>query len=155
MLLACDHSCAEQPEPTPVPIEQKLYALESEDDYVKRCLEQRRICAMAFVPSKEQDEEEHEKALAALEALSDARQPGDAFLIMWVDGTKATEFRRKLDLAFDLPTFTAVSPKKKAYAPFRGAFTPKAMGEFLDSVKSGFKRTISQPDFPAALFDKQ
>lgn len=142
-------------EPTPVPLEQKLYALESDADYTKYCVEQRRICAIGFVPSKEQDEEEHDKAVKALEALAAEREAGDAFLVMWVDGAKATGFRRTLDLAFDLPTFAVASPKKKGYAPFRGAFTPKAMGEFLDSIKHGVKRTHPLPDFPASLFDTQ
>lgn len=132
-----------------------MYALETEADYTKYCVEQRRICAMAFVPSKDQDEEEHNKAIETLHTLADAREPGDAFLVMWVDGSKTTGFHRALDLAVDLPTFVAVSPKKKGYAPFRGAFTAKAMGDFLDSVKLGTKKTIPLASFPSALFDKQ
>jgi hypothetical protein len=142
-----------QAEPTPVPLEQKLYALETDADYTKYCVEQRRICAIGFVPSKEQDEEEHDKAVKALETLATAREAGDAFLVMWADGAKTTGFRRTLDLAFDLPTLAVVSPKKKGFAPFRGAFTPKTMGEFLDSVKHGVKRTHPVPDLPATLFD--
>lgn len=129
--------------------------MESEADYSKYCVEQRRICAIAFVPAKEHDEEEHARALATLEELVEAREPGDAFLVMWADGSKTTSFRRALDLAVDLPTFAAVSPKKKGYAPFRGAFTAKAMGEFLDNVKAGAKKTIPLSDFPASLLDKQ
>lgn len=148
------HSEDDEAASTPVPLEQKLYALESEADYTKYCVEQRRICAIAFVPPKDIEEDDHARALTALEELVKARAPGDAFLIMWTEGS-TNSFRRTLDLAMDLPTFAAVNPKKKGYVPFRGAFTAKAMGEFLDSVKTGAKRTIPLSDFPTALFDKQ
>jgi protein disulfide-isomerase A6 len=143
----------EKADSTPTPLAQKLYALESEEDFKKYCSEQRRICAIGFVPSKEIDEEEHNKAVQTLEALASAREPGDAFLVMWADGVKAAEFSRRLDLAVDLPTFAVLSAKKKGYAAFRGAFTPSALGDFLDGIKSGAKKTFSLGDnFPTKLY---
>ncbi len=145
-------STFQQSDPAPVPEEPKLHALATEEDWQTKCVEQRRICAVAFLPSKDIDEEEHAKFVNVLESLVTKRGARDAFSIMWVDANKASKFRRALDLAVDLPSFAVVSPKKKGYSPFIGPFTDKAMGEFLDKVLSGSKRTIPVESVPP-LFD--
>jgi protein disulfide-isomerase A6 len=136
---------------TPPPPPPQVWALEKEEDYVSKCVDQRAVCAIAFLPPKEVDEDQHASYLNVLQELFTKRGPKDAFVIMWADGSKTTGFRKALDLAVDLPNFIVLSPHKKRYNPFIGAFAAGPMSEFMDRILQG-KRSISVDKLPP-LFD--
>jgi len=141
----------QQKTPSPPPKAEeppKLVELQTQKDFEENCVEKGGLCAIAFIPPAEVDEEERKKDLDVLEQLV-AKQTRVTFRYMWVDGKKESKFREAFGLSQDLPVLAVLNPGKKRYAPFLGAFTADAISDFTEKILLGSKKTVPLDELPS------
>ena len=70
------------------------------------------------------------------------------FRFMWVDGIKYHKFCEDFGKGEDLPSMVVLSPLKKVFTPFVGAFEEESMRSFLGKVTHGKKRSSTIDRIP-------
>lgn len=131
-----------QPEPA------KLHALTTQDDFSQVCLNKRGLCVIAFIPPRENDPQYHDSRLEVVQELLKKRGAG-TFRFMWVDGEKEEKFKDSFAPAADLPVLIVLSPQKKRYGRFVGAWTLESMDSYLDNILSGRGSTSPLDPLPS------
>jgi len=108
-----------------------------------------KICVIAALPhildSQKAGRLQYQETLA--EVAKKFR--GTPFNFLWYEGGAQPALEKATDLTFGFPAVVAVHSKKKVAIVQRGAFTLKAVGEFLNKVLGGRKQdAIRLNDIP-------
>ncbi|KAL6080578.1 Protein disulfide-isomerase 2-3 [Balamuthia mandrillaris] len=116
----------------------------TQKDWEVKCLSQRALCGLAFLPS-----EDREKYVSLVEQLAADRRSNGAVVFLWIDGEKESKFRNDFGVSDNLPGLVLLSPHKKRAADFKGAFEATNINEFVDKVLRGAKTTFPLDPIPS------
>jgi len=73
---------------------------------------------------------------------------GKPFKFGWMQGGAQLDFESRFELTFGYPSLVAINLDRKRYVVQRGAFTAKAISEFLQDVMQGRESTVSFDELP-------
>eukprot|EP01089_Gocevia_fonbrunei_P011310 TRINITY_DN2451_c0_g1_i2.p1 TRINITY_DN2451_c0_g1~~TRINITY_DN2451_c0_g1_i2.p1 ORF type:complete len:218 (-),score=52.72 TRINITY_DN2451_c0_g1_i2:261-914(-) len=125
------------PVPTPEPEIPSLHHIQNQNEFKDQCIENRGICLIAFLPSKENDPEYFDGLVNVLNELVEQQGTKSAFRIMYLDGEKESKAKDAFSPGADLPKLVALSPRKKRFGEFIGSWTVESISRFTEKILSG------------------
>ncbi|RMX63306.1 hypothetical protein DD238_006598 [Peronospora effusa] len=73
---------------------------------------------------------------------------GKPFKFGWMQGGDQPDFENRFELTFGYPSLVAINLDRKRYVVQRGAFTAKAISEFLQDIIQGRESTVGFDELP-------
>jgi protein disulfide-isomerase A6 len=113
---------------------QKQFKEECLDKPMGMCL----LSFMVLEPDFEESVKEHKAQLEVLKAVKKTIHDKTlGFRVFWLDALTERKLMDKFMLSDQVPSLLIISPSKKIYRPFTGAFEEKSIIDFLNETSKG------------------
>jgi len=132
----------QQKAPEPEPFNPEIKQIKTQKELKEECLDKPiGMCLLSFLvlePDFEESVKEHQAQLEILKAVKKgAHDKSLSFRVLWIDALAERKLMDKFMLSDQVPSLLIISPTKKVYRPFTGAFEEKSVLEFLTETTKG------------------
>ena len=127
----------------------QVWQVSGQEVLEQKCLQKKGLCVVAFLDVLEEDS--FGQYIEVFEALGQANQK--KFHFLWLDGPSNYEFGESFSVN-SYPGLAVLSPAKKSFVNYPGAFEQQRLQEFLDAVLMGKKRSVVLDQIPSLTSSK-